>query len=136
MGNNGYASILLRSHLLSFFSLHTQDAKVQLTMLSQTPVSFFSSVDLQMLLRTSAFNLFFTMLSHTGGKLYLPPSLWRFGVSSLMYMASFTPLSNHLDSVTRISVLATKLYHLSGCKTHPCRSSTLHGVRKQGRRTD
>ena len=46
------------------------------------------------------------MLSHTGDKLYLPPSLLRLGLRALMYMASFTPLSNHLGSVVNTSVLS------------------------------
>ena len=58
------------------------------------------------LLGLSAFTLFM-MLSHTGGRLYLPPSLLRLGFSALMKMASFIPLSNHLGSVVRISVLSS-----------------------------
>ena len=53
------------------------------------------------LLGLSAFTFFLMMLSHTGGKLYLPPSLLRLGLRALIYMASFTPLSNHLGSVKR-----------------------------------
>ena len=47
---------------------------------------------------------FFLMMSHTGGKLYLPPSLLMLGLWALMYMASFTSLSNHLGSVVNTSV--------------------------------
>ena len=54
----------------------------------------------------SAFTVFFMMLSHTGDRLYLPPSLLRLGFSALMKMASFTPLSNHLGSVVRIPLYA------------------------------
>ena len=50
---------------------------------------------------------FLMMLSHTGGKLYLPPSLLRLGLRALMYMASFTPLSDHLGSVVNTSVFST-----------------------------
>ena len=60
-----------------------------------------------LLLGLSAFTLFFMMLSHTGGRLYLPPSLLRLGFSALRQMASFTPLSNHLGSVVRILVLSS-----------------------------
>ena len=35
-----------------------------------------------LLLGLSAFTLFFMMLSHTGGRLYLPPSLLRLGFSA------------------------------------------------------
>ena len=55
------------------------------------------------LLSLFAFTLYLMMLSHTGGKLYFPPSLLRLGFRVLIYMASFTPLSNHLDSAIRIS---------------------------------
>ena len=60
-----------------------------------------------LLLGLSTFTLFFMMLSHTGGRLYLPRSLLRLLFSALMWMASFTPLSNHLGSVVRISVLSS-----------------------------
>ena len=46
------------------------------------------------------------MLSHTGGRLYLPPSLLRLGLRALIYMASFTPLSKHLGSVVSTSVFS------------------------------
>ena len=39
----------------------------------------------------SAFTFLSIMLSHTGGKLYLPPSLLRLGLRALIYIASFTP---------------------------------------------
>ena len=65
------------------------------------------------LLGLSAFTLFFMMLSHTGGKLYLPPFLLRLRFRDLIKMASFTPLSNHLDSVVRISVLSNS----TGCSS-------------------
>ena len=58
------------------------------------------------LLGLSAFTFFLMMLSHTGGKLYLPLSLLRLGLRALMYMASFTPLSNHLGSVVNTSVFS------------------------------
>ena len=54
----------------------------------------------------SAFTFFLMMLSHTGVKLNLPPSLLRLGLRALMYMASFTPLSNHLGSVVNTSVFS------------------------------
>ena len=44
------------------------------------------------LLGLSAFTFFLMMLSHTGGKLYLPPSLLRLGLRALMYMASYSSL--------------------------------------------
>ena len=58
------------------------------------------------ILGLSAFTFFLMMLSHIGGKLYLPPSLLRLGLRALMYMASFTPLSNHLGSVVNTSVFS------------------------------
>ena len=58
------------------------------------------------LLNLSAFALFLIMLSLTSGKLYRPRSLLRFGFRVLMYMAFFTTLSNHLDSVVSISVFS------------------------------
>ena len=103
------------------FTLNTHDVKVQPTKALLTPVSFFRSVIWEMLLETlcvtmitrpspllglSAFTLFLMMLSHTGGKLHLPPSVLRFRFSSVMCKASFTPLSNHLDSVVSISVFS------------------------------
>ena len=54
----------------------------------------------------STFMLFLMMLSHTSGKWYLPPSLLRLGFRTLMYIASSTPLSNHLESVS-ISLLSS-----------------------------
>ena len=45
-------------------------------------------------------------MSHTGGKLYLPPSLLRLMLRALMYKASYTPLSNHLGSVVNTSVFS------------------------------
>ena len=97
----------------SFFTIKTQDTKFNSQKLSLTPVSFFSSYVLPMLLGTlcetvmtrlpipllglSGFT-FLVMLSHSSGKLYLPPSLLRLGFRALMYMTSFTPLWNHADS--------------------------------------
>ena len=56
----------------------------------------------------SAFTLF--LMSNTGawagGKMYLAPSLLRLGIRDLIHMASFTSLSNHLDSAVMISVLS------------------------------
>ena len=49
------------------------------------------------------------MLSHTSGKLYRPPSLLRLGLRALMYMASFTPLSNHLGFVVNTSVFSNSM---------------------------
>ena len=56
------------------------------------------------LLSLSACTLFLMILSHTGCKLYPPPSLFRLGFTALVYMASFTPFANYLDSVVKISV--------------------------------
>ena len=49
------------------------------------------------------------MLSHTGGKVYLPPCLLRRRLRSLMYMVSFNPLSNHLGSVDSTSVFSNTM---------------------------
>ena len=95
-------------------TLITQDIKFNSQKLSLTPVSFFScdvsAMSLGTLCETVmtrpppllglfAFTFFLMVLSHTGGRLYLPPSLLRLGFRALIYMASFTPLSNYLGSV-------------------------------------
>ena len=109
-------------------TLNTQDIKFNSQKLSLTYVSFLSSDMLAMLLemlmtrppppRRSVllhflldfFNHYFLlMLSHTGGKLYLPQSLLRLGLRAQIYMASFTLLSNHLGSVASPSVFSNSI---------------------------
>ena len=107
-------------HLIqSFSTLNTQDMKFNSQKLSLTPVSFFSSNVrakvlgtlcktgmMSPLLSLPAFAFFLMMLSHTGDKLYLPPSLLKLQFRALIYIASFIPLSNHLSSVVSISVFS------------------------------
>ena len=59
-------------------------------------------------------NLFLMMLFHTGGRWYLPPSLFSEGFRARMYMASFTPLSNHFDSTDSILMLSNVMAFISG----------------------
>ena len=46
------------------------------------------------------------VLVHMGDRLCRPPSLLREGPEALMWMASLTPLSNHLDSTSNILALS------------------------------
>ena len=56
------------------------------------------------------FTFFLMMLSHIP-----PPSLLRLGLRALMYMASFTHLSNHLGSVVNTSSVF-QLHRMLGVK--------------------
>ena len=58
------------------------------------------------------------MLFHTGDKLYLPPPILRLEFSTLMKMAFFTPLSNHLDSA--VSIVLSNSTVCSGCSVWIC----------------
>ena len=104
-------------------------------MLSLTPVSFISLASrryhgdverdggnepppLPPLLGLSAL-VFLMILSHTGGKLYLPPSLLRLGFRALTKLAFFTPPSNHLESVVKISVFSNAHVVQGECVLQP-----------------
>ena len=82
-----------------FFILNTQGIKFNSQKLLLT---FFSSDILSMLMGTLRKMVMTSPHGPTpglSGKLYLPPSPLKLGLIALMYMASFTPLSNYLGSV-------------------------------------
>ena len=59
------------------------------------------------------------MLFHTARRLYLPASLLSIGLLILIWIASFTPLSNHFNSTSKILTLS-KLMLWSGWSQFIC----------------